>query len=63
MNINKDTLVRDLFEAHPKTMSFFIRNRMWCIGCPMQNCHTLEDVSKNYRMDLKTLIRQLNKLK
>jgi hypothetical protein len=42
-------------------MDMFIEKRMLCIGCPAQDCHTLEDVAEIYGYTQESFLRTLSK--
>ncbi len=59
VSINPQDLVCDLLQRWPQASIVFLQNRMGCVGCSMSGFDTLEDVTKNYQMDLDELIRQV----
>ncbi|MBN2243499.1 MAG: DUF1858 domain-containing protein [Acidobacteria bacterium] len=48
MKLDLNMTVGELMVQHPSVMDVFIKKKMLCIGCPAQDCHTLEDVAEIY---------------
>ncbi len=55
-NWTVDTILR----RNPGIVSVFFRNQMQCVGCYMQKFCTIKDVAEIYRVDLNTLLKDLN---
>ncbi|MHB8113010.1 MAG: hypothetical protein ACYDHA_06075 [Bellilinea sp.] len=49
-----------LFAKWPQTTAVFLRRRFACIGCLMAPFDTLEDVARNYQVDLGDLLLELS---
>ena len=49
-----------LFAKWPQTTAVFLRRRFACIGCLMAPFDTLEDVARNYQVDLVELLAELS---
>ena len=49
-----------LFAKWPQTTAVFLRRRFACIGCLMAPFDTLEDVARNYQVDLGELLAELS---
>ncbi|MHB0989199.1 MAG: hypothetical protein ACYC3P_11135 [Bellilinea sp.] len=49
-----------LFANWPQTTAVFLRRRFACIGCLMAPFDTLEDVARNYEVDLGDLLLELS---
>ena len=49
-----------LFANWPQTTAVFLRRRFACIGCLMAPFDTLEDVARNYQVDLGDLLLELS---
>ena len=49
-----------LFANWPQTTVVFLRRRFACIGCLMAPFDTLEDVARNYQVDLGDLLSELS---
>ncbi len=49
-----------LFAIWPQTTAVFLRRRFACIGCLMAPFDTLEDVARNYQVDLAELLAELS---
>ena len=52
--------VDHLFANWPQTTAVFLRRRFACIGCLMAPFDTLEDVARNYEVDLGDLLLELS---
>jgi hypothetical protein len=46
---------------YQSAMDIFIKKRMLCVGCPAQDCHTLEDVAEIYGYARESFLRTLSK--
>jgi hybrid cluster-associated redox disulfide protein len=56
IEINSQTTVFDLLEAHPQVAQLFINRKMACVGCDMSRFETLQDATTIYRVDLNDLL-------
>jgi hybrid cluster-associated redox disulfide protein len=61
MKLDEKMTVGELIVQHPSAMDIFIKKRMLCIGCPAQDCHTLEDVAEIYGYSRENFLRTLSK--
>jgi len=48
--------IRELLERNPPAIKVFIKLKLFCVGCPAQKYHTLEDVAGIYNYDIYTLL-------
>lgn len=60
-NISSDITVKELLENYPQTLRMFLDMGFLCAGCPAEAFHTLADVAKAYKLDVNTLIDNINK--
>ncbi len=51
--------VKELFDSEPMLVKMFMELKLHCIGCPMDEFHTLEDVAKENNLDLDHLIGKI----
>ena len=61
--ITKEMTVKEVIEKYPKTASVFTNLGIYCFGCPVASFETIEEMAKNYKLDLKKLLENLNKAK
>ena len=59
--ITKGMTVAQVFEKYPETKPVFLDYGLYCVGCPMSQSETIEQAAKANEMDLKKLLRDLNK--
>ncbi|MBP6940771.1 MAG: DUF1858 domain-containing protein [Syntrophorhabdaceae bacterium] len=48
--------IKELLERHPTAINVFIERKMLCVGCPVQEYHTLEEVARIYGISLSALM-------
>ena len=58
--LSPNQTVDRLFANWPQTTAVFLRRRFACIGCLMAPFDTLEDVARNYQVDLGDLLSELS---
>jgi len=59
-DIIKEMTIAQVVEQHPKAVSILMGFGFHCIGCPMAQSETIEDLAKNNQVDLKKLLDSLN---
>ncbi|MEN4042296.1 MAG: DUF1858 domain-containing protein [Anaerolineaceae bacterium] len=59
--ITADLIVSEALAAWPKIVPLFIERHLYCVGCSMARFETLADVSKVYRLDLDSFLKELNR--
>ena len=63
--INKETTLAEVLE-NPKAGEVLLKHRIPCLSCPFANLEmnhlTLEEISKMYGLNLKSLIADLNEV-
>lgn len=47
--------VEAIMSRWPETVSFFVKERLGCVGCDMASFCTLDDVAQAYQLDSKWL--------
>ena len=57
--LSRETLIADVLEASPRVASLLLELRVDCIGCSMNKFCTLEDLCRQYSLDVETLIGQV----
>lgn len=53
--------VKEILDRYPKALPVFMDIGLLCVGCPAEAFHTLEDVAREYHLDLDQLLRRLHK--
>ena len=51
--------VKECLERFPQAMHVFMDAGFLCVGCPTEGFHTLEDVAREYHLDLEKLLRNI----
>jgi len=51
--------IKELLERHPTAINAFIERKMLCVGCPVQEYHTLEEVARIYGISLSALMESV----
>jgi len=59
MQLDPKMTVFELIALHPSAIDLFIKRRMFCVGCPTETFHTLEDVACIYGIALEQLLKEL----
>ena len=59
--ITKEMTIGEVVQKHPKATFVFIDYGLHCIGCPSAVAETVEEAAKVHQIDLKKLLRDLNK--
>lgn len=57
--ISAQMTVADLLTNWPAVFPVFIKNRLHCIGCEMARFATLEDVARNYQLDINVFLDEI----
>ena len=58
--IAANSLVCEVLEGHPETVSVFVRHGFQCVGCYIAPFHTIADSAREHAMPLETLLADLN---
>jgi len=58
--ITKEMAIAEVIGKYPKTATILIGFGHHCVGCPMAQSETIEDLAKNNQIDLKKLLASLN---
>jgi hybrid cluster-associated redox disulfide protein len=59
MRLEQHMTIRELLEGYPSSIKVFIKLKMFCVGCPAQTYHTLEDVARIYNYDIYALLENI----
>ncbi len=59
--ITADSLVQEVVECHPQTISLFNHHGLQCVGCYISSFHTIADTAREYAIALEPLLRELNR--
>jgi hybrid cluster-associated redox disulfide protein len=54
--------VKECLERFPQAMHVFMDAGFLCVGCPTEAFHTLEDVAREYQLDLRKLLRDIREV-
>lgn len=60
--IKKDMTFTEIFEKKPGAASVLMKAGMHCFGCVMASGETLEEGCAAHRIDVKKILKELNKL-
>ena len=58
--ITADSLVQDVVDCHPQTITVFARHGLQCVGCYISPFHTIADSAREYALALGPLLGDLN---
>ena len=58
-NLTRNSTVKECLERFPQTVCVFMDAGFLCVGCPTEAFHTLEDVAREYQLDLNQLLKQI----
>lgn len=61
LKIKKEMTIAEILEKEPKAFFVFLDYGFHCIGCPAAQAETLEEAARVHQVDLKKLLRDLNK--
>ena len=61
-NISSHTTIGELLERYPQLIHLFMEMELMCVGCPAEGFHTIEDVSREYHLDLDRLLENISKV-
>ncbi len=59
--VTKEMTIAEVIEKYPKAASIFMIYGLHCAGCPAAQSETLEQLALANQMDLKKLLKDLNK--
>jgi hybrid cluster-associated redox disulfide protein len=59
VGIDPNMTVDEIMRRWPDTIRVFIRNRMFCIGCPVGVFHTMKDACAAHDLEEETLSQEL----
>lgn len=59
--IEESMTVKDLLERYSNLIQTFIDMKLLCAGCPADAFHTLADVAKEYGLDQREFLADLQK--
>jgi hybrid cluster-associated redox disulfide protein len=60
MWVTADSLVQQVVERHPETISVLAKRGMQCVGCYISPYHTITDVAREYGLAIEPLLLALN---
>jgi hybrid cluster-associated redox disulfide protein len=59
--ITKDMTFSEILEKKPEAAEILLEEGMHCIGCPMSQMETLEQGCNSHGVDVKDVVKKLNK--
>ena len=60
--ITAESLVKDIVERHPQTITIFARHRLQCAGCNISPFHTIADSAREHAVSIEPLLGELNQV-
>jgi hybrid cluster-associated redox disulfide protein len=60
--ITAESLVQDVVERHPQTITIFARHRLQCVGCNISPFHTIADSTREHALSIEPLLGELNQV-
>jgi len=57
----KEMTINEIFKKYPKTVAVFMGYGLHCVGCPLAQSETIEELAQANQVDLKKLLEDLNK--
>lgn len=57
--ISPEITVKDLLDRYPQLRQLFMDIGLLCLGCPAEAFHTLEDVAREYRLDMDQFLARI----
>lgn len=54
--------VKEVLDRHPQVIQEFMNIGLLCVDCPAEAFHTMEDVAREYNLDLDQLLQSINKV-
>jgi len=58
--ITKEMAIAEVIEKYPKAAPILMGFGFHCVGCPMAQSETIEQLAKSNQIDLKKLLDSLN---
>jgi hydroxylamine reductase len=59
--ITKDMNVAELLNKKPEAAEVLFKEGLFCLGCPHASSETLEQACKGHGLDVKKILKKLNK--
>ncbi len=59
MKFSSKMSVKEAIDTEPVLIKMFMELKLNCIGCPMDEFHTLEDVAKENNIELERLLDRI----
>lgn len=51
--------VKEVLDHYPQALHVFMQLRLFCVGCPTEAFHTLEDVAREHDLDIEQLLQRI----
>lgn len=61
--ITKNMLIGDIIKKHPASVNVMLEHGMHCVGCHVATWETLEQAAASHGINIKQLLKELNKVK
>lgn len=58
-DISATLTIKELLDRYPQLLPTFMALGLLCVGCPAEAFHTLDDVAREYGLDLNELRQRL----
>lgn len=58
-SILSDLTVKQILDRYPQTLRIFMDMGVLCVGCPAEAFHSLADVARVYKLNLKQLRKRI----
>jgi len=58
-HISSEITVKDLLDRYPQLLQLFMDIGLLCLGCPAEAFHTLEDVAREYHLDMDPFLARI----
>lgn len=59
MRLDPKMTVDELITRHPLAIGVFVKRKMFCVGCPTEGFHTIEEVARIYGILLEPFLKDL----
>jgi hybrid cluster-associated redox disulfide protein len=59
--IASDITIKELLDLYPQLLQSFMDLGLLCVGCPAEAFHNMEDVAREYHLDLDQLRLRLER--
>lgn len=57
--LTSEMTVKEVLDSYPQAIQVFMDIGLLCVDCPAEAFHTLEDVAREYKLDLNQLLESI----